>query len=169
MADSLPLSPDDVSEIVAILSASGYDRLDIATDRFRLRVTRAGTAWQQEWQWTATPAVAAATGTFGSRGAPISSESVASAASPLSSDGSVIAVVSPLPGTFYRAPQPGAPPFVKQGDSVTEETVLAIVETMKLMNAVYAGARGTITSIVVPDGALIEAQSALMYIALDAT
>jgi acetyl-CoA carboxylase biotin carboxyl carrier protein len=58
-----------------------------------------------------------------------------------------VAVAAPLPGTFYRAPRPGAAPFVEVGDTVGEDTVVAIVETMKLMNSVHAGTRGRVTEI----------------------
>jgi acetyl-CoA carboxylase biotin carboxyl carrier protein len=59
----------------------------------------------------------------------------------------LVAVTAPLPGTFYRAPRPGAPPFVGVGDLVREDTVVAIVETMKLMNSVPAGTRGRVARI----------------------
>ena len=52
---------------------------------------------------------------------------------------------SPLLGTFYRAPKPGAPPFVEVGSAVEADTVVAIIEVMKLMNTVRAGVRGTVT------------------------
>ena len=65
-------------------------------------------------------------------------------------------VPSPLLGTFYRAPKPGAPPFVEVGAQVEEATVVAIIEVMKLMNTVRAGVRGTVTEILVADGALAE-------------
>ncbi len=54
---------------------------------------------------------------------------------------------SPLLGTFYRSPKPGAPPFVEVGAKVEEDTVIAIIEVMKLMNTVRAGTRGTVTDI----------------------
>jgi acetyl-CoA carboxylase biotin carboxyl carrier protein len=59
----------------------------------------------------------------------------------------LVAVTAPLPGTFYRAPRPGAAPFVEVGDEVSEDTVVAIVETMKLMNSVHAGTRGQVAEI----------------------
>jgi acetyl-CoA carboxylase biotin carboxyl carrier protein len=71
-------------------------------------------------------------------------------------DPNVHEVTSPLLGTFYRAPKPGAPPFVEVGAQVEEETVVAIIEVMKLMNTVRAGVRGTVTEILVSDGALAE-------------
>jgi biotin carboxyl carrier protein len=62
-------------------------------------------------------------------------------------DGGLVAVTAPLPGTFYRAPRPGAPPFVEVGSRVSADTVVGIVETMKLMNSVAAGVGGTIAEI----------------------
>ena len=58
-----------------------------------------------------------------------------------------MAVRAPLPGTFYRAPRPGAAPFVEAGSRVGPDTVVGIVETMKLMNSVTAGVDGTVAEI----------------------
>ena len=65
-------------------------------------------------------------------------------------------------GTFYRAPTPGAPPFVDVGSQVGEHTVVGIIEVMKLMNSISAGALGTVTEICVSDGELVEAGQVLM-------
>lgn len=65
-------------------------------------------------------------------------------------------VVSPLLGTFYSCPKPGEPPFVTVGDRVEADTVVCIVEVMKLMNSVVAGAAGVITAIHCTDGELVE-------------
>ncbi len=81
-----------------------------------------------------------------------------------STDPSVHDVTSPLLGTCYRAPKPGAPPFVEVGTVVSEETVVAIVEVMKLMNTVRAGVKGTVTEILMRDGALVEYGEALLRI-----
>jgi acetyl-CoA carboxylase biotin carboxyl carrier protein len=61
-------------------------------------------------------------------------------------------VRTPLPGTFYRAPGPGAAPYVEVGGEVGQDTVVAIIETMKLMNPVYAGTVGTVAEICLADG-----------------
>lgn len=65
-------------------------------------------------------------------------------------------VSAPLLGAFYRAPRPGADPFVQVCDSVTADTVIGIIEVMKLMNSVPAGIAGTVTEIVVENGQLVE-------------
>jgi acetyl-CoA carboxylase biotin carboxyl carrier protein len=116
MSEDLPLTAEDIAEIAAIIEASHYRELDLSTRRFRLRLARADGAeagLTQEWQWAGSAPEAAA------------------AEAELAADPDAIA--APLPGTFYHAPQPGAPPFVALGDEVGPETVVGIVETMKLM------------------------------------
>jgi acetyl-CoA carboxylase biotin carboxyl carrier protein len=73
-------------------------------------------------------------------------------------------VAAPLPGTFYRAPRPGAEPFVQAGDEVAADTVVAIIETMKLMNSVHAGTAGRVARICVDNGEFAPLGTALMLI-----
>lgn len=73
-------------------------------------------------------------------------------------------VTAPLPGTFYRAPRPGAAPFVEVGDDVAEDTVVAIVETMKLMNSVHAGKQGRVAEICLENAELAAQGATLMWI-----
>lgn len=65
-------------------------------------------------------------------------------------------VLSPMVGTFYRSPSPEAAAFVKEGDVVNEETVLCIIEAMKLMNEIKAETRGKIVRILVENGMPVE-------------
>jgi len=74
------------------------------------------------------------------------------------------AIKSPLVGTFYVASGPGEAPFVKVGDSVTPDTVVGIVEAMKVMNEIKAGIAGRITERVVEDGQPVEFESPLFRI-----
>ncbi len=74
------------------------------------------------------------------------------------------AIVAPLVGTFYRAPEPGAKPFVEEGDVVDEGQTVAIVEAMKLMNHVNADRGGRVAEIVVPDGEWVEFEQVLIYL-----
>nr|WP_018784077.1 acetyl-CoA carboxylase biotin carboxyl carrier protein [Micromonospora sp. CNB394] len=66
------------------------------------------------------------------------------------------AVRSPVVGTFYRAPEPGAMPFVAVGDLVRPGQVVGIVEAMKLMNEVTAGQAGRVVEVLVDDGKPVE-------------
>lgn len=65
-------------------------------------------------------------------------------------------IVSPMVGTFYAAPSPGAEPYVKVGDKVNEKTVVCIVEAMKLMNEIEAEVKGEIVEVLVENGQLVE-------------
>jgi acetyl-CoA carboxylase biotin carboxyl carrier protein len=144
----LPLTPEDVADIVAILDGSAYQTLDVKTPRFRLRVARDGDAWTQEWDYSDDTEPAAKV-----------------AAAEITHDADASAIRAPLPGVFYRAPSPGAPPFVDVGSSVDPDTVVGIIETMKLMNPVHAGASGTIAEILAENGAMISKHTALMRLA----
>ena len=148
MSEDLPLTAEDIAEIAAIIEASHYRELDLSTRRFRLRLARADGAeagLTQEWQWAGSAPEAAA------------------AEAELAADPDAIA--APLPGTFYHAPQPGAPPFVALGDEVGPETVVGIVETMKLMNPVHAGRAGTVAEMIVPNATMVAKGQPLIRLA----
>jgi acetyl-CoA carboxylase biotin carboxyl carrier protein len=70
-------------------------------------------------------------------------------------------------GTFYRAPAPGATPFVSVGQRVEPETTVAIIEVMKLMNAMQAGCSGVVSEILVKDAQSVEYDQPLMIVELD--
>lgn len=71
-------------------------------------------------------------------------------------DASVEVVKAPMVGTFYRAPAPDAPPFIEVGKNVTEDTVVCILEAMKVMNEIKAGVSGVVTEILVENGEPVE-------------
>ena len=73
-------------------------------------------------------------------------------------------IKAPLVGTFYRAGQPGSPPFVEEGDVVDAGQTVAIVEAMKLMNQVQADEGGKVSQILVEDGQWVEFEQVLMYL-----
>jgi acetyl-CoA carboxylase biotin carboxyl carrier protein len=76
----------------------------------------------------------------------------------------MVAVHPPLLGTFYRAPKPGAPPFVDVGDKVHEETVVGVIETMKMMTPVHAGVRGTVVEFRAVNGEFADADAVLLVV-----
>lgn len=65
-------------------------------------------------------------------------------------------VTSPMVGTFYSAPSPESPPYIKEGDSVDENTVVCIVEAMKVMNEIKSGVKGTVVEVLVKNGDPLE-------------
>ena len=73
-------------------------------------------------------------------------------------------IISPMVGTFYKAPAPDAAPFVKVGETVQEGDVICIIEAMKLMNEIEADASGKVVEICVEDGQPVEFGQVLMYV-----
>jgi acetyl-CoA carboxylase biotin carboxyl carrier protein len=129
------LDDDDVREILRLIDESGLDELRIETDGLSLHVVRGGAA--------PVPAPAEPAAEPGSAPRP---EPAA--------DG--LAIVSPMLGTFYRAPAPGAAPFVEVGTRVEPDTIVCIVEVMKMMNSVAAGVAGTIAAVHAENAQLVE-------------
>ncbi len=89
---------------------------------------------------------------------------VPAAAEPEAAAAAGTAVVAPLVGTYYGAPEPDAPPFVSEGDLVEAGQQVAIVEAMKIMNAVHAEHAGRVTSILAKDGDMVEFGQQLLII-----
>jgi acetyl-CoA carboxylase biotin carboxyl carrier protein len=89
-----------------------------------------------------------------SASAPASPSSPAPAAAP--ADEGLHTVKSPIVGTYYEAPSPGAPPFIKPGDHVTAGQVLCIVEAMKLMNEIESDVTGEVVKLLVANGQPVE-------------
>jgi acetyl-CoA carboxylase biotin carboxyl carrier protein len=150
------LTPDDVRDVLRVLDSSGLAELHLETADLTLTLRREGAAgWTAEQQVLRAPVVERAV-----EPAPAAS----AAAAPAEVGDGLVAVHPPLLGTFYRAPQPGAPPFVDVGDQVGEDTVVGIVETMKMMTPVHAGVRGTVVEFRTGNGEFAEADAVLCVV-----
>lgn len=79
-----------------------------------------------------------------------------------------VLIKAPMVGTFYEAPRPGAPAFVSPGDTVSEDSILGIVEVMKLMNNLEAKVSGMVTRVLVENGEAVEYDQPLMVIQTNA-
>jgi acetyl-CoA carboxylase biotin carboxyl carrier protein len=88
----------------------------------------------------------------------------ATATVPPARDG-LVPVTAPMVGTFYRAPAPGAPPFVEVGSAVAVDQPLCIIEVMKVLNTLKSPVAGVVEEICVPNAGLIEYGQVLMWIA----
>jgi acetyl-CoA carboxylase biotin carboxyl carrier protein len=73
-------------------------------------------------------------------------------------------IKSPMVGTFYRSPEPGAKPFVEPGTKVKRDTIVCIIEVMKLMNSVEAGVEGTVIHVFAENAAMVEHDQPLIAI-----
>lgn len=159
----MTLSPADVEDIVAILDSTAYVELTLRTPRFALTLRRRAGGWTQEAVPLAEPRLVDAPGARTDSPASPSAAEVPTTDEDPSQTG-LHAVRSPIVGTFYRAPKPGADPFVEVGDPVTVDTVVGIMETMKLMTSVAAGLAGRVARIGVADAEFAEAGTTLMWI-----
>jgi acetyl-CoA carboxylase biotin carboxyl carrier protein len=160
----MTLNNEDVQEILRLLDTLPFDELHLEMPRFTLTLRRVGAAaWTQETlvrpPSDVEPAASAHDLPSGAPGA----NGHSTTATTETREG-LVAVRAPLLGTFYRAPRPGAPPFVEVGSSVDEQTIVGILETMKLMNSVPAGARGTVVEICLENAMFAEQDAVLMLI-----
>ena len=172
----MTLTSADVAEIMKLVEQSSFDELTLEMDGIKLTLRRGaaanGAGGMPLVEAAAAPPAAGAAGPPSgvaqaittSSAAHASAGSGAGAARGAPADPNLKDVPAPLLGTFYRAPKPGAPPFVEVGATVEEDTVVAIIEVMKLMNTVRAGVRGTVTEIIPCDGSLVEYDQPLLRI-----
>ena len=142
------LTAADVAEIMRLVEESNFDELNLDINGVKLVLRRAGAR------------VPAASTSDSPSAAPHLAPRQAAASVP--TDANLEDITSPLLGTFYRAPKPGSPPFVEIGSAVDEDSVIAIVEVMKLMNTVRAGVKGVIAEILPADESLVEFGDVLM-------
>jgi len=178
----MDLTDADVTDILALLDSLPYDELDLETSRFRLTLRRTPHGWTQSTQALSAPApvspapapppVPAAPAAAGSMFHRTGHSRLDGTSSRRDGDGdeageALVAVRAPLPGTFYRAPRPGAAPFVEVGGQVSADTVIGIVETMKLMNSVHAGVAGTVAEFCVQNAEFAAHGATLLRIRAD--
>jgi acetyl-CoA carboxylase biotin carboxyl carrier protein len=144
------LTAKDVAEILRILEESSFDTLSLEMDGVKLNLQRGTAAPVQQLQHS--PSSMAVT-----------PPSVRVKSKPPCEAG-LLDIPSPLLGIFYRAPKPGEPPYVEVGSRIEENTVIGIIEVMKLMNSVRAGVKGVVVETLVENGAAIEYGEILMRV-----
>jgi acetyl-CoA carboxylase biotin carboxyl carrier protein len=145
----VPLEGKLIRDLAAILEETGLSEIEIEKAGLRVRVART-----LHVVAAAAPAAAAAPVAAGPR--------AGGGKADLSSHPGL--VTSPMVGTAYAAPSPGATPFVKVGDMVSEGQTLLIIEAMKTMNQIPAPRAGRVTQIIISDGQPVEFGEPLMVI-----
>lgn len=161
----MQLTREDIEEVLKILDSTAYDELHLETDRFVLHLLRTPGGWTEEHEVRGEVRLVARGAEGAEEADPRSEQAVDSPPEDGTDRAGLHAVQAPLPGIFYRAPKPGEPPFVEIGDQVEPETVVAILETMKLMNPVRAGAAGTVADFAVANNELAVQGAVLLWIA----
>jgi acetyl-CoA carboxylase biotin carboxyl carrier protein len=140
------VEPKDIKEIKTIIDLMKKNDLsvfEIEKEGFRLKLQR-GASGQAAAGALLPTAVSPKAGTTASEAAPASPKAIESV--------SLKEIVSPMVGTFYRAGSPDASPFVDVGKTVTEETVVCIIEAMKVMNEIKAETSGVIAEVMAENG-----------------
>jgi acetyl-CoA carboxylase biotin carboxyl carrier protein len=152
---------DEITRILGMMKEHELSEFELERDNFKLRIRKQGgghwvAASPQPQQAYAPPA------------APPASAVAAQAASPVlaaANDEMELAIVkSPIVGTFYGAPEPGANPYVSVGDTVQKGQILCIIEAMKLMNEIQAEISGEVVKVYVENGHAVQYSERLFAI-----
>ncbi len=137
----MPLTDDDIREILRLIDESDVEELRVETESFSLHVLRGDAA--------------GATAPAHTEPVPAEPESLPPAPVAAPAD-DLVTIAAPMIGTFYRAEAPGAAPFVNVGSRVEPDTVVCLIEVMKMMNSVPAGVVGTIVEVCADNAQLVE-------------
>ena len=155
---------DELRELIALLRENGLAELELEREDFRVRLRREGVSFGGDHgsafalselvknAVAGEPAPAANP----APAPPPPAQTTAAAAPEPAEEQNVHVISSPIVGTFYRSPSPSADPFVKIGSNVSPESVVCIIEAMKLMNEIQAEATGEVVKIYVENGQPVE-------------
>ena len=135
---------DKVKQLISIMNENELSEIEIQEDVTKIRIKKSDGGDIRAIPSIAAPAL------------PIRVESGQDAVAAPKEIGNFVEIVSPMVGTFYRASAPGADPCVNVGDTINEETVVCIIEAMKIMNEVKAEMSGEVVEAYVSDGEAIE-------------
>ena len=153
----MSLTAADIAEIARLLDESHFTDLKLEVGGLKLRIRRQGGGWAPRYNEDEEEGAEVPTRAPPPEPLPLGNEAGAARAGEVD-------VPAPLLGNFYEAPRPGDPPFVKPGDKVNEETVIGIIEVMKLMNPIRAGVSGTVVALLAANGSAVEEGEALIRV-----
>lgn len=128
------LSLEEIKELVKVLEDSSLNKLELKYEDGKVLLEKTVTAINE----------------------PVVNTTVAPVTMPAKTGEQIVEITAPMVGTFYGAPDPKAEPFVKVGSKVTPNTVVCILEAMKLFSEIEAEVEGEITEILVKDGEFVE-------------
>ncbi len=146
----------ELKELIELISEKGFAEFEIERQGFRLRICRFQEAAPQLFQPAPAPVIISQAIPAG---APVMHEPGKQETPPPAQPEpapQLHVIKSPIVGTFYRSPSPSSPPFVNVGDRIEPETVVCIIEAMKLMNEIQAEISGVIAEIYPQNGQAVE-------------
>lgn len=158
------MTVEEISALIRTFDESDWKELALQVDDFRVFLSRDPDSAGAPWLAPA-PSHSPA-GQPVAQPAPTATEvsGAAAVSAPDQVPDNCVVVQAPNLGIFYRAPKPGALPYVEPGAAVDEETEICLIEVMKLFTPVHAGVRGTVRHICVEDGDMVEHGQPLFYI-----
>ena len=149
----MELSEEDVLQILKLIDESTFDYFQLEVGELKITVSKGepiplagSSASASAAPSPARPAAAPAPQAQPTKPAPKAA---------VIPDG-MVPVTAPLLGTFYVAPEPGAPPFTHVGATITEDTTVGLIEVMKVFNSVRAGVKGVVSEVVAQNGQFVE-------------
>ena len=173
------IRPDEVQALIDTFDASAWEEMRISTEDFEIRLAKdpslrdRGRQTQQVTPGASPPSnvrLEAPSGDVGHRMESSASRAAKGPGHALSNEppaGHVYLRAANL-GTFYKAPKPGANPYVEVGQAVEIDTEVCVIEVMKLFTPMYAGVRGVVREILVQDTELVEFEQPLFVIEVTA-
>jgi len=164
----MTIDQDDVLKIIQLMDASDYDELHLEMGDLKLTIAKSGTGGLSPRREIAAPPALEPKHTLAASPAradqaPSSIESATKVKTsqpevPVTMAGGdgLIPIQSPLLGTFYRSPKPGAPPFIEVGSQVKKDDSVCLIEVMKTFTTVKAGVEGRIAKICAENAQMVE-------------
>jgi acetyl-CoA carboxylase biotin carboxyl carrier protein len=142
------LNLDEIRELAELVNEHGFTDFEFENENIRIRLSKQ----------VSTPVYAAPQAAAPVQAAPVATTTTAEAApaAAVDEDAGLHKITSPIVGTFYRSPAPDKPSYVSEGSNVSPETVVCIVEAMKLMNEIQAETSGEVVKIYVENGSPVE-------------
>ena len=146
-ADGQSFDMDELQSLAALVNEHGFTDFEFENENIRVKMSKATAVVAAPPMMAVPPAV---------QPAATAPAAAATPEAPVDEDAGLFKITSPIVGTFYRAPGPDKPPFVSEGSSVSADSVVCIVEAMKLMNEIQAETSGTIVKVYVENGQPVE-------------
>jgi acetyl-CoA carboxylase biotin carboxyl carrier protein len=160
-ANELSVNMDELRELIQLIRENDFTEFELEREGYRVRFRRgleaaAETGASDSTNSTKSTTLSTTTGAQAHGSTPAPAHPGAKAQTAASEDQDLYIIPSPIVGTFYRSPSPNADSFVKIGSSVEPDTVVCIIEAMKLMNEIQAEATGEVAKIYVENGQPVE-------------
>lgn len=149
-SDEASFNLDEIRELAELVNEHGFTDFEFENENIRVRLSKQVNAPV----FAASAPQVAAAAPVPTQAVPTAAEAVPAAAA--DEDAGLHKITSPIVGTFYRSPAPDKPSYVSEGSTVSPETVVCIVEAMKLMNEIQAETSGEIVKIYVENGQPVE-------------